>query len=102
MKSDYEPTELDFLAAELTGFGKTSHEGRELQTSVRLPYHVGLQVSALSLNSGLSKNKIFAALMSVGLEELRGKLDADERERLFNCAEVLKQWEEQAQVPADA
>jgi len=102
MKSDYEPSELDFLAAELTGRGKTSHEGKELQTSVRLPYHIGLQVSALSLNSGVSKNKLFANLISVGLEELGAKLDAAERERLFNCAEVLKQWQGQEQETSDA
>lgn len=85
------PTEVQMLAAELTGRGKSMHEGPELQTSVRLPYHIGLQVTALARNGGISKNRVFAYLMAVGLEALHDELPADEASRLFDVSEVLQE-----------
>ena len=92
----YEPTEVELLAAELTGKGKTSHVGREMSLSVRLPYSTGIQVAALAQNSGMSKNKVFCRLIDVGLDALKAQMSEADRDRVFNCIEAFKQERENA------
>ena len=91
------PSEVQILAALVTGRGTASHAGNSVQWSIRFWPEVTLQIDALVESTGRTRNEIVNRLVLSGLDALNECLTPEQSETLFRVSpELLKRTMEES------
>lgn len=85
------PSEVEILAALVTGRGTADHAGNSIQRSIRFWPEVSLQIDALVESTGRTRNEIVNRLVLSGMDALKEHLTPDQADTLFRISpEVFK------------
>lgn len=81
----------DIAASEVESRGKTTYIGSTKLISIRVPAHLITQAQALASISSKSRNAMIAALLEIGIEEVRDRLEPETIHELDQIEAELSQ-----------